>query len=170
MTEAGDAPEMKAGGLMTFDMAGRLFIWGFRVIAHSRRVGARGKRDLCQVYEQFKVADAVAPLESMLEVFACTAHAPVELHAVGCPCVSASECRLLEAVGAVQHGCNDLAQRRFEDWLPPVAADWIMAPARGFGIIFATGGLRLPISDPGPAARQATMAMRSWQVGTPTLH
>lgn len=170
MTDAGDWTETEAGGLMTFDMAERLFIWGFRVIAHSRRLGSSNRCDLRQVYEQFKVADAVSPLEAMLEVFACTAHAPIELHAVGCRCVSPSERGLLRAVGAVQHGCRELAQQRFEQWLPPLAADWIMTPAHGLGQSFANGGLFLPVRDLDAAKPQTTMAVRSWRVGSPILH
>ncbi|MCL8484359.1 MULTISPECIES: hypothetical protein [Bradyrhizobium] len=155
---------------MTVDISGRLLIWGIRVVAHSRRLGRASVGDLRQVYEQFKVADAVHSLEAMLDVFARTAHAPVELHASGCRCVSLSECRLLQAVAAVQYGCFDIARRRFEQWLPPSAASWIMGPACGFGRIFANAGLMLPIQDAGDTERQATMAMRSWQVGSLTLH
>lgn len=160
----------EAGGLMQFDMAGRLFIWGFRVTAHARRLGSAITRDLQQVYGQFNVADAACSLEAMLEVFACTAHAPIELHATGCPCVSSGECRLLQAVAAAQHGELDLARQRFEHWLPPLAADWIMTPAHGFGRCFAMGGLLLPLRDAEPQPRQTTLTMRSWQVGSPTLH
>ena len=170
MVNSDNAIKSEADGLMTVDISGRLLILGVRVVAHSRRLGRASVGDLRQVYEQFKVADAVHSLEAMLDVFARTAHAPVELHASGCRCVSLSECRLLQAVAAVQYGCFDIARRRFEQWLPPSAASWIMGPACGFGRIFANAGLMLPIHDADDTERQATMVMRSWQVGSLTLH
>jgi hypothetical protein len=126
--------------------------------------------ELQRVYDHFGVADAVPSLDAMIESFACTAHTAVELHCPGCPCLSGSEHLLLQAAAAAQRGETDLAQRRFEYWLPEVAADWILGPACGLGRIFAQSGLMLRLHHTSPAPLPATMAMQTWPVGSPTLH
>jgi hypothetical protein len=126
--------------------------------------------ELQHVYDHFGVADAVPSLEAMIETFACTAHTAVELHCPGCPCVSGSEHLLLQAAAASQRGESELARRRFEYWLPEVAANWILGPADGLGRIFAKSGLMLRLRHASLAPLPATMAMQTWSVGSPTLH
>ena len=84
--------------------------------------------------------------------------------------MSESEHGLLQAIAAAQQLRFDIAREQFEIWLPPVGADWALAPVRGLATIFRMAGLILPdrhIRTPGAAQ---TMAMKSWLVGSPTLH
>lgn len=148
----------------------RLFIWGFRSIAQYRRLGWPSMLEIQQVYRHFAVADAVAPLDAMFEVFACTARRAIELHYPGCPCVSEGECRLLQAVSAAQQGDSRLARNRFKHWLPELAADWIMPSICGLGQIFANAGLALSVRQAESSRTGETMRMRIWSLGSPTLH
>lgn len=156
--------------LLRYSTGERLFIWGLRATAQFRRLGWPGTRELRQVYDHFNVADALPSLDTMLEVFACTAHTPIELHCAGCPCISPSEYGVLQAVARAQRGDVKEARKRFESWLPGLASDWIMAPACGLGRIFADAGLVLPTREAEAPPAQVTTAMRSWPIGSATLH
>lgn len=148
----------------------RLFVWGFRAIAQHRRLGWQSAAVLQRAYGHFGVADAVASLDAMLETFARTAYRAVELHCPGCARMSDCEFRLLQATAAAQRGDIDLARRRFERWLPEIAADWILAPACGLAKIFAEGGLTLPARDTELVRIHDAAAKRSLRIGSPTLH
>jgi hypothetical protein len=164
------AYEDKSETLAGFGIGERLFIWGFRAVAQCHRLGWPSMHDLRQVYDHFGVADAVPSLDSMLEFFACTAHSSIELHCPGCPCVSDGECRLLRAISTARQGEIDLSRQQFEQWLPDIAVDWIMAPVCGLVRIFADAGLSLPVRQTNPSPIRETMSMRSWPIGSPTLH
>ncbi len=152
------------------DIGERLFVWGFRAMAQSRRLGWPTAADLRQVYGHYGVGDAVPLLDTLIEAFACTAHEAIELHRPGCRHVSPSEYYLLQAVSAAQSGSLDLARQQFERWLPGVAADWILGPACGLGTVFRRASLTLPQRDAAPLRVGETMAMQSWPVGSPTVH
>lgn len=156
--------------LSQLDVGERLFVWGFRAIAQCHRLGWPSMAELQRVYDHFGVADAVPSLEAMIDTFACTAHTAVELHCPGCSCLSGSEHLLLQAAAASQRGESELARRRFEYWLPEIAADWILGPACGLGRIFAKSGLMLNVHHAFPAPLPATMARQTRSVGSPTLH
>ncbi|MCK1362718.1 hypothetical protein [Bradyrhizobium sp. 199] len=149
--------------------AERLFIWGFR--AKARSGGAvPTAADIQQVYDHFHVGDAVLSLESIIEVFACTAHTAIEVHCPTCPRISDSEQGILHAIAAAQQDRIDIARERFESWLPPVGADWVLAPVRGLATIFRMAGLVLPDRHVRSFDHDRTMATKSWLVGSPTLH
>ncbi len=156
--------------LAALGLAERLFIWGFRSIGQFRRLGWPSMSEIQEVYRHFAVADAVAPLDAMFEVFACTARREIELHCPGCAFVSEGEYRLLQTAAAAQQGLSELARDRFKRWLPEVAADWIMLPICRVGQIFVSAGLILPARQDEPSPVYETMRMRSWSLGTPTLH
>ena len=146
--------------------AERLFIWGFRAVAQRQRLGWPTLGGIRAVYEHFHVEDAVPSVDAMIEIFASTAHTAIELHASGCPCVSDGEFRLLSATSRAQRGDLDRSRRQFEQWLPHLAADWIMAPACGLGRIFRTAGLLFPTND----IPSQTVNMQSWPVASEALH
>lgn len=156
--------------LVELGVSERLFVWGFRAAAQSRRFASPQTTELHLVYDYFGVADAALSLDAMLETFARTAHTPVEIHSPGCPCVSACEFHLLRAAAAAQHGQTDVAREAFTRWLPKTAADWILAPATGLGRVFAESGLVLSGRDAAVVPVHETMAMRSWPVGSAVLH
>lgn len=147
--------------------AERLFIWGFRARARSG-TAVPTAADIQQVYDHFRVGDAVPSLESIIEIFACTAHTAIEVHCPTCPRMSDSEHGMLNAIAAAQQERIDVAREQFECWLPPVGADWALAPVRGLATIFRLAGLILP--DRQVRSLDRTMAMKSWLVGSPTLH
>lgn len=152
------------------EVSERLFVWGFRGVAQCRRLAWPSMSEIQQVYGHFGVASAVTSLDAMLELFACTAHRAIELHCPGCPCMSTSEHLLLQAISAAQRGETERARERFENWLPDVAADWVLGPACGVGRIFADGGLSFPKRETSIASFPDTMSMQTWPVGSPTLH
>ncbi|RXH26180.1 hypothetical protein XH99_21935 [Bradyrhizobium nanningense] len=155
--------------LPALSAAERLFIWGFR--AKARSGGAvPTAADIQEVYDHFRVGDAVASLESIIEIFACTAHTAIEVHCPTCPRVSDSEQEILHAIAAAQQDRIDIVRERFESWLPPVGADWALAPVRGLATIFRMAGLILPDRQVRSFDHGRTMAMKSWLVGSPTLH
>lgn len=156
--------------LPTLTAAERLFIWGFR--AKARSGGAvPSAADIQQVYDHFRVGDAVPSLDAIIEVFACTAHTAIEVHCPNCPRVSESERGLLRAVTAAQNERDDLVREQFECWLPPIGADWALFPVRGLATIFRIAGLVLPERHRAPATPGRMAAMKSWLVGgPPTLH
>jgi hypothetical protein len=128
-------------------VAERLFIWGFRSLTQQQRPGSPTRADLQQVFEHFSVVDSIPSIEALLQTFDCTAHSCIELHIAGCCCLSTGEYNLLQAVSAVQHEDYDTALIRFEQWLPPVAATWVLSPTRVLTTIFTTAGLTLPHRD-----------------------
>ena len=155
--------------LPALSAAERLFIWGFR--AKARSGGAvPTAADIKEVYDHFRVGDAVHSLESIIEIFACTAHTAIEVHCPTCPRVSASEQGILHAIAAAQQDRIDIVREQFESWLPPVGADWALAPVRGLATIFRMAGLILPDRQLRSFDHDRTMAMKSWLVGSPTLH
>lgn len=155
--------------LPTLTAAERLFVWGFR--AKARSDGAvPTAADIQQVYDHFRVGDAVPSLESIIEIFACTAHTAIEVHCPTCPRMSESECGILRAIAAAQQARDDVAREQFECWLPPVGADWALAPVRGLATIFRMAGLILPERHVRSRGHERMMAMKSWLVGSPTLH
>ena len=101
--------------------AERLFIWGFRAKARSGSAVPTAA-DIQQVYDHFRVGDAVPSLESIIEIFACTAHTAIEVHCPTCPKMSDSEHGILRAIAAAQQERIDVAREQFESWLPPVGA------------------------------------------------
>src|ERR1700755_2388806 len=123
--------------------AERLFIWGFRAKARSGTAVPTAD-DIQQVYDHFRVGDAVLSLEAIIEIFACTAHTAIEVHCPTCPKMSESEHGILRAIAAAQRARDDVAREQFESWLPPVGADWALAPVRGLATIFQMAGLILP--------------------------
>ncbi len=155
--------------LPALSAAERLFIWGFR--AKARSGGAvPTAADIQEVYDHFRVGDAVLSLESIIEIFACTAHTAIEVHCPTCPRISDSEQGILHTIAAAQQDRIDIVRERFERWLPPVGADWALAPVRGLAAIFRVAGLILPDRQVRSFDRDRTMAMKSWLVGSPTLH
>ncbi|WP_245327030.1 hypothetical protein [Bradyrhizobium sacchari] len=149
--------------------AERLFVWGFR--AKARSGGAvPTAADIQQVYDHFRVGDAVPSLEAIIEIFACTAHTAIEVHCPTCPRISESECGILRAIAAAQKAHDDVAREQFECWLPPVGADWALAPVRGLATIFRMAGLIMPERHAPSRGHEGMMAMKSWFVGSSTLH
>jgi hypothetical protein len=76
----------------------------------------------------------------------------------------------MQAVSAAQSERIDAARGQLEYWLPPVATDWALAPTRGIATIFRMAGLMLPDRNARPLDHGRTMAMKSWPIGSPTLH
>jgi len=149
--------------------AERLFVWGFRAKARSG-TAVPTAADIQQVYDHFRVGDAVPSLESIIEIFACTAHTAIEVHCPTCPRMSESEQGILHAIAAAQQERLEFARQQFESWLPPVGADWALAPVRGLATIFRMAGLILPDRRVQSFDLGRTMAMKSWFVGSSTVH
>ena len=149
--------------------AERLFIWGFRAKARSG-TAVPTAADIQEVYDHFRVGDAVPSLDAIIEIFACTAHTAIEVHCPTCPKMSESEHGILHAIAAAQKDRIDIAREQFESWLPPVGADWALAPVRGLATIFRMAGLILPDRRVRTPGIERTMAMKSWFVGSHTLH
>lgn len=155
--------------LPALSAAERLFIWGFR--AKARSGGAvPTAADIQQVYDHFRVGDAVLSLDSIIEIFACTAHTAIEVHCPTCPRMSDSERGILRAIAAAQQDRVDVAREQFERWLPPIGADWALAPVLGLATIFRMAGLVLPDRHVQPIEHDGMLAMKSWFVGSATLH
>jgi hypothetical protein len=148
----------------------RLFVWGFRTMIFCRRPEPPDITTVRELYDQFNVANALPALSAMVEAFVRTAHTAVALHAPGCPCVSSSEYCLLEALARAQRGEIDSARRRFEQWLPDAAADWVLGPACGLGRAFAHGRLILPIRDAEQMRIHDAAATRSQRPVWSSLH
>ena len=81
--------------------AERLLIWGFRAKARSG-TAVPTAADIQEVYDHFRVGDAVPSLEAIVEIFACTAHTAIEVHCPTCPKMSESEHGILHAIAAAQ--------------------------------------------------------------------
>ncbi|MEY9357938.1 hypothetical protein ABH994_000659 [Bradyrhizobium yuanmingense] len=155
--------------LPALSAAERLFIWGFRAKARSGSAVPTAA-DIQQVYDHFRVGDAVLSLDSIIEIFACTAHTAIEVHCPTCPRMSDSERGILRAIAAAQQDRVDVAREQFERWLPPIGADWALAPVLGLATIFRMAGLVLPDRHVQPVAHDGMLAMKSWFVGSATLH
>ncbi|MDF0498277.1 hypothetical protein [Bradyrhizobium yuanmingense] len=155
--------------LPALSAAERLFIWGFRAKARSESAVPMAA-DIQQVYDHFRVGDAVLSLDSIIEIFACTAHTAIEVHCPTCPRMSDSERGILRAIAAAQQDRVDVAREQFERWLPPIGADWALAPVLGLATIFRMAGLVLPDRHEPPVAHDGISAMKSWFVGSATLH
>ncbi|OAF07663.1 hypothetical protein AYJ54_17565 [Bradyrhizobium centrolobii] len=158
-----------SAGLPALSAAERLFIWGFRSRAQSGRPVPTAA-DVQQVYDHFRVGDAVPSLESLIEIFACSAHTAIELHCPTCPRMSESEHGILRGIAAAQNERTDVARDQFECWLPAVAADWALAPVQGLATIFRMAGLILPDRHIRSPRHDQVMMMKSWLVGSHTLH
>ncbi|MEY9124050.1 hypothetical protein [Bradyrhizobium yuanmingense] len=155
--------------LPALSAAERLFIWGFRAKARSGSAVPTAA-DIQQVYDHFRVGDAVLSLDSIVEIFACTAHTAIEVHCPTCPRMSDSERGILRAIAAAQQDRVDVAREQFERWLPPIGADWALAPVLGLATIFRMAGLVLPDRQAPSVAHDGMLAMKSWSVGSTTLH
>ncbi|WP_354141117.1 hypothetical protein [Bradyrhizobium sp. LB11.1] len=76
----------------------------------------------------------------------------------------------MHAIAAAQEERIDVAREQFESWLPPIGADWALAPVKGLATIFRMAGLIVPDRRIRAPNVGPTMAMKSWFVGSPTLH
>jgi hypothetical protein len=137
--------DAESDGPMQLSMSEHLFLWGFRLTAHHRGCGCPISGAIKQVYGQYHIADVVEALDAMIEAFASTAHTAIEIHSPNCPCVSESERSLLRAMAAAQSADLSKAHREFERWLPALAVDWILGPARGIAGSFRAAGMALPL-------------------------
>jgi hypothetical protein len=169
MTEIDASLMEPTSALRRLDAAERLFLWGVRAMARHYRFGWPTLAEMREVYWHFGVADAVASLDALVGTFARAAHAPIETHSPGCPCVSPGERCLLRAAAAAQSGALAVARGELEQWLPDLAADWATEPLCGLGRLFEATGLNLPLREREMAAEPATMALRTWPAA-PTLH
>ena len=89
-------------------------------------------------------SDALLPLFAMLGVFAARgARRPVVLSPAAL-LVGGDEAALLEALGAMQHGNEDVAMTALECWLPLVGLCMATGSAQEFGRILAAAGVFLP--------------------------
>jgi hypothetical protein len=170
MSEVDPSLMEAASALRRLEAGERLFLWGFRTMAQHYKFGRPTIPELRQVYWHFGVDDAIASLDALVGAFARAAHAPVEVHSPGCPCVSPSERCLLRAAAAAQSGALATARRELERWLPDLAADWATEPLRGLGRLFQAAGLNLPLRERDLATAPETMATRTWPVASATLH
>ena len=141
--------DASTGRFAQLESGERLFLWGFRTMAQHRACGCPVVAAMRQVYGQFFVRDAVAPLEVLVDAFASTAHTAIAIHGPCCPCASEGEACLLRAMAAAQSADLDAARRQFEHLLPELAADWILGAACGLGRIFKAAGMTLPMREPG---------------------
>jgi hypothetical protein len=122
------------------------------------------------MYDHFRVGDAVLSLEAIIEIFACTAHSAIQVHCPTCPRISDSEQGILRVIAAAQQGRLDVVREQFERWLPPIGADWALAPVQGLATIFRMAGLILPDRHVQSFQHDRMMAMKSWFVGSATSH
>jgi hypothetical protein len=159
-----------ADQLAQLEVGERLFLWGFRTMAQHRRCACPIAAEIRQIYGEFLVEDAVALLETVIDVFASTAHTAIAVHGPCCPCVSDGEMSLCRAMAAAQSGDPRAARQQFEHWLPELAADWILAPASEFGSIFQTAGMELPRRDFGAMNTDGARRSPSWSAGSEARH
>lgn len=156
-------------GAARLNAAERLFIWGFRALARPDAVMPT-YAEVCRVFDHFRVQGAVAHLEVLIDIFACTSHRAIELHCPHCAHLSESEYCILRAGAAAQRGQSDAARGMLDDWLPPLATEWASSPLRGITTIFRIADLLLPERFDRPAQRAHTESLRTWVVGSSTLH
>jgi len=157
-------------GVAQLDAGERLLLWGFRTFAHHRGCDCAIVAAIRQMYAQCRADMALASLDVVVDVFARTAHTPIEVHGPCCPCVCDCEMHLLHAMAAAQYGDLDAARRAFERWLPGLAADWILDPAGAFGHVFQTAGMTLRRRGVGSRAPAATSPTRIWAAGSTARH
>jgi hypothetical protein len=159
----------EADAVAQLDTGERLFVWGFRTLAQHRGCDCAIVAAIHQMYRQSNAEPAFALLDTLLDAFRGTAHTPIEIHDACCPCMSECEAHLLDAMAAAQSGDLDAARRQFERWLPGLAADWIVGPARELGSVFQSAGMTLPRRDLEAKAAAASPA-RIWSAASSTRH
>jgi hypothetical protein len=130
-----------AGRPARLDLAERLFIWAFRLMVQHRRSGGPTIAEIHRACGQFKIQDAIPPLDALVDAFASTAHTAIAVHGPDRLCVSDNEMRLLRAMTAAQSGKLDVARSAFEFWLPAPAADQVLNPVAAVGQTFQAKGL-----------------------------
>jgi hypothetical protein len=162
--------DASTGRFAQLESGERLFLWGFRTMAQHRACGCPVVAAMRQVYGQFFVRDAAAPLEVLVDAFASTAHTAIAIHGPCCPCASEGEACLLRAMAAAQSADLVAARRQFEHWLPELAADWILGAACGLGQIFKAAGMTLPMRGPGMISTDDDLAAASRSIISNARH
>lgn len=89
-------------------------------------------------------ADALLPLFAMLGVFAAEGARRPAILGPAMLVVGSDEAALLEALGAMQHGNEDVALGALDGWLPLVGLCMAAGSAQEFGRILAAAGVFLP--------------------------
>ncbi|WP_109121476.1 hypothetical protein [Azospirillum sp. TSO22-1] len=89
-------------------------------------------------------ADALLPLFAMLGVFAAEGARRPSVLNPAMLMVGHDEVALLEALGALQHGNEDVALAALDRWLPLVGLCMATGSAQEFGRILAAAGVFLP--------------------------
>ena len=89
-------------------------------------------------------ADALLPRFALLGGFAAEDTRRPVVHSPGTLLVGADEAALLEALGALQHGNEDVGMNALDGWLPLVGLCMAAASAQEFGRILASAGVFLP--------------------------
>ena len=100
--------------------------------------------DALSLLAYFAVASALLPLFALLGVFAAEDTRRPVVHSPGTLLVGADEAALLEALGALQHGNEDVGMNALDGWLPLVGLCMAAASAQEFGRILASAGVFLP--------------------------
>lgn len=105
-------------------------------------------RSMAAIRAAFRAAgipdDALLPLFAMLGVFAAEGTRRPSVLGPAMLMVGQDETALLEALGALQHGNEDVALTALDRWLPLVGLCMAAGSAQEFGRILAAAGVFLP--------------------------
>lgn len=105
-------------------------------------------RSMAAIRAAFRAAgipsDALLPLFAMLGVFAAEGARRPAVLSPAALMVGGDEAALLEALGAMQHGNEDVAMTALDRWLPLVGLCMAAGSAQEFGRILAAAGVFLP--------------------------
>jgi hypothetical protein len=168
MTDAAPPPnKYQADKPAQIDTAGRLFLWGFRMIAEHRRCDHPTLPAIKDCYQRFGIEDAAPLIDALVDAFFHTAHTPITIHSARCPCVSDEEAFLLQAMTSAQSSDTGAARRQFERWLPAQAAEWVMGPVFEVGRLFYVAGLSF---SPREADSTAQFGQQNWPVMSRAVH
>lgn len=89
-------------------------------------------------------AEALLPLFAFLGVFAANGSSRPSALNPAALMVNSDEAALLEALGALQHGNEDVGLQVLDRWLPLVALCMAATSAQEFGRVLAAAGVFLP--------------------------
>jgi hypothetical protein len=162
-SETGDRP-------VQLETSERLLLWGFRTLAQHRGCECPVMAVIHQTYIRFGIEDALAPLATVVELFATSAHTPISLHSSSCPCLSADERLLLDATAAAQSGDLRASRKGFEYWLASMAAGGVAEAAYAIGKAFRKANFELPDPRRNTPDLDPAHAPQVRSVGSGALH
>lgn len=160
-------PDEVQDEISALEPASWLVLWSLRYWAVCYRQEKAAGPMLNDLFSRNQIADAVYPLNGLMQISAMTTKRSLDVRCPCCPKISADEHLMLRAVRESQRGDVEAVRTILRDWLPESAARMASHMVSGLAEILAGAGFRLKplVSTSMPPSAVAPAATEDVAVG-----